>query len=181
MKKLIRKILKEETQDIDVVYEDNNLAVIHPKTRAASCRYGSDTRWCTAAEGGESFDEYDGSGNLYYYLWKFKMPPQLQNFQKIARLVNYGKEYGEVGEFFLFDDSNMTSHEILFNILEGKVKGGSFTYPTRLKPLNDSWERAFIAVDTHYAKNGLHKTPSKNNNDDGFYDDGDDGDAFDFY
>ena len=124
---LIKKIIKEEVEDIDIAYEDKNLVVIHPKTREASCRYGSDTQWCTAAEGGESFNQYDSSGNLYYYLWKFKMPPQLQNFQKIARLINYGKEYGETGEFFLFNDETMTPHDILFNVLQGKEKGGSFS------------------------------------------------------
>lgn len=176
---LIKKIIKEEVEDIDIAYEDKNLVVIHPKTREASCRYGSDTQWCTAAEGGESFNQYDSSGNLYYYLWKFKMPPQLQNFQKIARLINYGKEYGETGEFFLFNDETMTPHDILFNVLQGKEKGGSFTYPTKLKPLYESWERALIAVDTHYAKSGLHKTPSEYQDDEDFgydedygYDDG---------
>ena len=164
--KLIKRIIKEEVEGIDVAYEDDNLVVIHPKTREASCHYGGDTRWCTAAEGGESFDEYNSSGNLYYYLWKFKMPPRLQNFQKIARLVDYGKEYGETGEFFLFDDSTMRPYDILFNILQGKKDGNSFTYPNKLKPINESWERALIAVDTHYAKNGLHKTSSEHNNDD---------------
>jgi len=170
--KLIKRIIKEEVEGIDVAYEDDNLVVIHPKTQEASCYYGNDTQWCTAAEGGQSFDGYDSSGNLYYYIWKFKMPPKLQNFQKIARLINYGGEYGEIGEFFLFDDATMTPYDILFNILEGKKDGSGFTYPSKLKPLNESWERALIAVDTHYAKNGLHKAPSKYNNDD-YYDEDD--------
>ena len=157
--KLIKRVIKEEVEGIDVAYEDDNLVVIHPKTQEASCYYGNDTRWCTSEEGGEAFDEYNSSGNLYYYMWKFKMPPKLQNFQKIARLIGYGKEYGEIGEFFLFDDATMTPHDILFNILEGKKDGSGFTYPSKLKPLNESWERALIAVDTHYAKNGLHKAP----------------------
>ena len=165
---LIKKIIKEEVEDIDIAYEDDNLVVIHPKTREASCRYGNDTRWCTSADGGEAFDEYNSSGNLYYYMWKFKMPPKLQNFQKIARLINYGKEYGETGEFFLFNDETMTPHDILFNVLQGKEKGGSFTYPTKLKPLYDSWERALITVDTHYAKSGLHKTPSEYQDDEDY-------------
>ena len=79
------------------------------------------------------------------------MPPKLQNFQKIARLVNYGKEYGEIGEFFLLDDDTMSPHDILFNILEGKRDGDGFTYPSRLQPLNTSWGKSLIAVDTHYA------------------------------
>ena len=182
--KLIKRVIKEEVdewrskqrkkkieEDIDIAYEDNNLIVIHPKTQEASCYYGNDTRWCTSAEGGEAFDEYNSSGNLYYYMWKFKMPPKLQNFQKIARLIGYGKEYGEIGEFFLFDDATMTPHDILFNILEGKKDGSGFTYPSKLKPLNESWERALIAIDTHYAKNGLHKTPSEYNNDDDYDED----------
>ena len=169
--KLIKRVIKEEVEGIDVAYEDDNLVVIHPKTQEASCYYGNDTRWCTSAEGGEAFDEYNSSGNLYYYMWKFKMPPKLQNFQKIARLIGYGKEYGEIGEFFLFDDATMTPHDILFNILEGKKDGSGFTYPSKLKPLNESWERALIAVDTHYAKNGLHKAPSEYNNDDDYDED----------
>lgn len=163
----IKKIIIEELEltdpafTEDIVYEDDNLIVIYPKTREASCKHGEDTNWCTATDGGQSFHEYNDKGNLYYHIWKFKMPNNKQNYQKIARFIDYGKEYGEEGDFFLFDDEQVDNSEILFNVLNGKkLKEGGFEYPAELKPLNESWEKAFIAVDTHYAKNGLHKEPS---------------------
>ena len=56
IKRIIREELKPDNIDYqDIVYEDNNLIVIYPKTKEASCDYGDDTNWCTATDGGLLF------------------------------------------------------------------------------------------------------------------------------
>lgn len=53
------------------VYEDEDVTVIVPKDEAAACKYGRNTRWCTAATRGTNyFDEYNASGPLYILIPK---------------------------------------------------------------------------------------------------------------
>ena len=47
------------------VYEDERWLVVIPHTEEASCLYGANTQWCTAARKDNAFDEYAPSGNLY--------------------------------------------------------------------------------------------------------------------
>lgn len=55
----------------DKVYEDNSVKVIIPRDQAAACRYGRQTRWCTAAVYGTNyFDDYNRQGPLYILLPK---------------------------------------------------------------------------------------------------------------
>lgn len=63
---------KDKTKgDAEVVYEDNDVRVIHPKDKAAACYYGQGTRWCTAATKGENyFDNYNRNGPLYIIIPK---------------------------------------------------------------------------------------------------------------
>jgi hypothetical protein len=62
-----RQVKQTET---DVYYEDSNLKVIIPKTEAASCTYGSGTKWCTAADSNNMFGEYSRQGPLYILMFK---------------------------------------------------------------------------------------------------------------
>lgn len=57
---------KTKEEGAEKFYEDDIWLVIIPKTEEASCLYGKGTKWCTAAtEGGNKFNEYNQSGNLY--------------------------------------------------------------------------------------------------------------------
>lgn len=52
-------------------YEDANVTVIVPEDEAAACRYGRQTRWCTAAvHGSNYFDQYNRQGPLYILIPK---------------------------------------------------------------------------------------------------------------
>jgi hypothetical protein len=68
---LPKNIRDKNRGDAEVVYEDNDVRVIHPKDQAAACYYGQGTRWCTAATKGDNyFDSYNRSGPLYIILPK---------------------------------------------------------------------------------------------------------------
>lgn len=44
--------------DVDVVFEDDTWVIYIPKTEEASCHYGTNTSWCTAARGGNNYFNY---------------------------------------------------------------------------------------------------------------------------
>ncbi|MCS7316796.1 MAG: hypothetical protein NZZ41_00535 [Candidatus Dojkabacteria bacterium] len=56
-----------------LIYNDNNLKVVVPKSKAASCFFGRNTRWCTAASTSKNyFNFYNKKGPLYIILDKKK-------------------------------------------------------------------------------------------------------------
>lgn len=53
------------------LYEDGDVTIIIPKDEAAACRYGRQTKWCTAAvHGSNYFDSYNKQGPLYILIPK---------------------------------------------------------------------------------------------------------------
>jgi hypothetical protein len=58
--------IKNIKQDAEKVFEDDNWLVIIPHTEEASCYYGKNTQWCTAAtKSGNMFKYYNDQGPLY--------------------------------------------------------------------------------------------------------------------
>jgi len=165
---------EEKMVGADKIYEDDNFTVILPKTREASCHYGATTKWCTAAKSSNQFDNYSLRGTLYYILFKAKnvldaeriqkpvWQARLPKFEKIARYIHNGLPYGAHGEFYNTEDSQIGEEEILnqfFGVTWNKDSFGDFTtnVPKGTKPIYDSWHKLMIAIDTHYAKNGMNK------------------------
>jgi len=171
---------KKVKKDIDVVYEDQHLMVVHPKTRESSCKYGATTQWCTAATQSDNvFDSYSKKGNLYYHIWKIKMPPEKSNFSKIARYIEYGGQYEQEGDFFISNDEQYSENEILEKMFSGrKDQNGDVKFKSVYRPFWESWQNANIKIDTHYAMNGLHKEPDLS--DDEYYGDEDGMDEDDY-
>lgn len=52
-------------------YSDENVTIIIPEDEAAACKYGRNTRWCTASTKGHNmFDNYNRTGKLYILIPK---------------------------------------------------------------------------------------------------------------
>jgi hypothetical protein len=80
---LYKQRQKEEESKVDEIYEDDTFVVIVPKTQQASCKYGSNTKWCTAAKNDNRFATYtQGTQRLYYIINKKKSSGS--NYSKIA-------------------------------------------------------------------------------------------------
>ena len=61
----------EEDKDYKIIYEDENLKIIVPLTISGSCKYGYNTKWCTAMmERPEHFTWHKTSGELYRFIFK---------------------------------------------------------------------------------------------------------------
>jgi hypothetical protein len=70
-RKTQREIEREIKTQADKIYEDSDVLVVRPKSHAASCYYGANTKWCTTQTGNPGyFEKYFRDGNLYYFLNK---------------------------------------------------------------------------------------------------------------
>lgn len=184
-----KKTKKEEKlQGAEKIYEDENFLVILPKTKEGSCHYGSGTRWCVAARESNQFDNYSKRGTLYYIIFKANtaLTPERRNkpiwqarlpkYEKIARFIPNGLDYGAHGEFYDAQDSQIEEDTILnglfgvgWRYLEGLGEHVQ-EIPKGSQAFYDSFYKAWTRIDTHYAKNGMQK--SRNSHDD-YWDDDD--------
>ena len=70
-KKTEREKERELKSQAERLYEDDDVLVIRPKSHAASCYYGANTKWCTTTAGSSGyFEKYIKSGLLYYFIKK---------------------------------------------------------------------------------------------------------------
>jgi hypothetical protein len=106
----------EISDEVDKIYEDNRFVVVVPKTHAASCYYGSGTKWCTASKDTDShFSTYKRDGELYYII--DKTLPSSSRFYKIAlnKSISRLKE-----DFWDVKDNMITDKSDILHILQNK-------------------------------------------------------------
>lgn len=66
--------IKDYEKDIDpndIIFKNDKVIIVLPKTKEASIKYGRGSRWCTAADsGGNMFNSYRRNShvNLYYFI-----------------------------------------------------------------------------------------------------------------
>ena len=65
------------------IYEKGDFMVVQPKTEQASCKYGSNTKWCVTSKGSGHFGRYTaGRQGLYFIINKAKSTNK--NYSKVA-------------------------------------------------------------------------------------------------
>ena len=65
------------------IYEKGDFVVIQPKTEEASCKYGSNTKWCVTSKNSGHFGRYTaGRQGLYFIINKAKSTNK--NYSKVA-------------------------------------------------------------------------------------------------
>ena len=70
-KKTEREKERELKSQAEKLYEDDDILIIRPKSYAASCYYGANTKWCTTTKGSSGyFEKYIKTGLLYYFINK---------------------------------------------------------------------------------------------------------------
>jgi hypothetical protein len=74
---------KELEKQVIKIYEDDKFLVVKPKTEEASCKYGSNTKWCVTSKGSGHFGRYTaGRQSLYFIINKAKSTNK--NYSKVA-------------------------------------------------------------------------------------------------
>ena len=78
-----KKQEKELENQVDKIYEDDKFLVVKPNSHAASCKYGSNTRWCTTAQSDSHFKQYTSGNQVLYYIIN-KANSTNKNYSKVA-------------------------------------------------------------------------------------------------
>lgn len=123
--------------DAELVFDDAEYRVIIPKTREASCHYGINTRWCTAARDNNMFADYNSEGPLYIILHKPTNTRWQFHFES-GQFMDERDEGIDIIDFFI-------NHKKIFGIFKklGKV---------------DYVNNSFRIGNTYYNKSGqLHR------------------------
>ncbi len=101
---IIKNILREvsEPKEFDIVYRAEDTLLVAPLTKTAACRYGSGTKWCSAAPDDDNrwrgFESLRKKGILFYLLiYKTDEEGNKQDFYKISiyKTVKTGFEMWE--------------------------------------------------------------------------------------
>lgn len=113
IKKEIRKEIDKETE---ILYDGSAGKILIPKTEKASCFWGQGTKWCTASEKNNFFQNYSKEGPLYILI-----TPSGKKFQ-IHLETDQIKDEKDVDVVDIKDTSNVDKNfinllEIFFNIV----------------------------------------------------------------
>lgn len=130
----VRREIKT-VDDADVVYEDDNLTVVMPKTYKASCQFGAGTKWCTTSSD-NYFRRYNEESKLFYFIDKKR--PTSDPLYKVALLQKFD---GDRTYFNAKDEAFTTGwifgSETLEKILSRINTYIRTTFPEELKIWND--------------------------------------------
>jgi hypothetical protein len=74
---------KELEKQANKIYEDDKFLVIKPETEEASCKYGSNTKWCVTQKGSGHFKRYTTGSQLLYFIINKKNSTD-QSYSKVA-------------------------------------------------------------------------------------------------
>jgi hypothetical protein len=89
------------------IYEKGDFVVIQPKTEEASCKYGSNTKWCVTSKGSGHFGRYTtGRQGLYFIINKAKSTNK--NYSKVAIHFDDGGDM----RYWDAQDSPMSQREV---------------------------------------------------------------------
>jgi hypothetical protein len=92
----------------NVLYEDDELIMVSPKTHRGSLKYGAGTTWCTASKSNpNTFQNYAKNGCLVYLIDKTES--KTKNFQKIAFYNNSGHSLS--GEISIYSQNDNETNE----------------------------------------------------------------------
>ena len=131
----VRREIKT-VDDADVIYEDDEMIVVSPKTHKSSCYFGAGTKWCTTASDSGHYDRYNQDGQLFYFISKTK--PTSDPTYKVALLKKFD---GSETYYNAPDDSFRTGWifgtEKLEKILSRINSYISTTFADQLKIWND--------------------------------------------
>jgi hypothetical protein len=130
----VRREIKT-VDDADVVYEDDTMIVVMPKSYKASCQFGAGTKWCTTSSS-SYFEKYNEDAKLFYFIDKTK--PTSDPTYKVALLQKFD---GDRTYFNAVDDSFKTGWifgtEKLEKILSRVMSYLNSTYAEQIKIWSD--------------------------------------------
>ena len=123
---------------VEIYYNSPEIKIVIPKTREASCYFGKNTKWCTAATKNNKFDQYNSKDNLYILLFKKENIRWQFHFQSM--------------QFMDEKDQDLTA---------AQVKSVGYLFPGTFIHPDASEQVQLAAIQQHGAAIGYIKNPSK--------------------
>ena len=126
-----RKKEKELEKQANKIYEDDKFLVVKPETEEASCKYGSNTKWCVTSKGSGHFGRYtQGQQALYFIINKTNSTNQ--NYSKVA--VHFADSGNK--RYWDTQDSPLSPRET--EILE-------YAFPEMIEAINKDYEKVRVS------------------------------------
>lgn len=99
---------------VNVIYEDDEILFVEPKTHKGSLRYGANTKWCTASKNNPgTFNSYANRGCLAYLIDKTNS--KNSNYSKLALINHSGFPLSGQIEIYNQADSHVSEKTVLNN------------------------------------------------------------------
>jgi hypothetical protein len=114
-----RSLEREIKKNTELIYSDDNVFVVRPKSYESSCLYGKNTRWCTAArDSNQYYNKYTKNGALYYVI--LSNVDSKSKFKKVAIQTFYDTVFENSVYWDSLDNTMNAEQEELFNLILGK-------------------------------------------------------------
>jgi hypothetical protein len=114
-----RSIETEIKKNTELIYSDDKVFIVRPKSYESSCLYGKNTRWCTASrDNNEYYNRYTKNGTLYYVI--LSSVDDNSKFKKVAIQTFYDTGFENSVYWDSVDNSMNAEQEELFNLILGK-------------------------------------------------------------
>jgi hypothetical protein len=103
-----------KAEHISVIYEDDDVILLEPKTHQGSLRYGANTKWCTASKNNpNTFTSYANRGCLAYLIDKSNS--KANNYSKLAFINQSGFPLSGQIEIYNQMDSHISEKTVMNN------------------------------------------------------------------
>jgi hypothetical protein len=121
------KEVKGPKPESERVYEDDKFLVIKPKNEEASCKYGSNTKWCVTSKGSGHFGRYTaGNQGLYFIINKANSTNR--SYSKVA--IHFTDEGNT--SYWDAQDNSMSQREI--DVME-------YAFPEIIESIKDDYKK----------------------------------------
>jgi len=98
-----------DSKEAELIFNSPEYKIVVPKTEKASCFFGKNTRWCTAAANDNQFDYYSKKGPLYIILhkptntrWQFSFASEqyMDERDDAIKIIEFLLSHGPVYQVF---------------------------------------------------------------------------------
>lgn len=137
--------------DYDIPFEDDKFIVYVPNTHEASMKLGKGTRWCTAHENPDWYNEYTEDGEKLYIIKNKTTGEKFQFSTQTADLLDQNDKNIDIAQLL---NSNKELKKFMFKVMGDKLPDDPYIYDgTKL----DSELRRFI--ENIIIKDGIERIP----------------------
>jgi len=145
--------LEIKTEGGRKIYEDDQCVVIYVKDKAASCFYGSGTKWCITMENHDYFKHYQDENIIFYFILRKDLSQEYNNY-KVAVVV-YRDEKNKINKIEYFDamdtrsetpryTKDLTNWETTLNLITKDAESIPKTIGAKIKN-NEATEEELLA------------------------------------